>query len=436
MEIHHRLGELLHQYQQRNPALHGWRFDLHITDGLDIGLKNNKIGGPYSAPGYKQSISGEIYLIWENHRYTSAKLSARVVEDFNEYIGLWEKTAYYDPDGVDLYTPTALPEVKLSDDRVKQIIDQDNGAAFELLTHGLEALQNNGIHKVDGSIKCFQDHRFLMNSNGFQVNYDQTPVEFYFIANDSYGEGYSEKKWPDAREVERIIHNTIEVGKSLDVSFPTQFSGPMTLIFPPEIFESFLSQFLLTNLYGSLVVNRQSRFTLEDFKNRRQILRNDFSLTVNSLLPYRGFSTICTAEGVPASETRFVESGHLLTPILNLKYSKKAGMPPTSALAGGGGFFFTSSQELPTWEQLLAETERALIIYSVLGMHTQDATTGNFSLTADQCLLVENGQIRGKVKAVINGDFLAGLNREDSRLCRVEGEDNPGFAFTANAMSV
>jgi PmbA protein len=111
-------------------------------------------------------------------------------------------------------------------------------------------------------------------------------------------------------------------------------------------------------------------------------------------------------------------------------------MPPTSTLAGGGGFFFTGSKALPDWEQLLSETEHGLIVYSVLGMHTQDASSGHFSLTADQCLLVENGQIKGKVKAVINGDFLGALNREESRLCRVEGEDNPAFAFTASAIGM
>jgi PmbA protein len=316
------------------------------------------------------------------------------------------------------------------------IIDRDVQTAFQLLTHGLEMIENAGIRKVDGNVRCFQDHRYMMNSNGFQVDYEQTPVDFYLIANDSYGKGYSEKKWPGTAEIERVIHDTVTVGKLLDQPVETQFSGPMTLIFPPEIFESFLSHFLLTNLYGSLVVNRQSRFSLEDFQNHRQILRDDFNLIVNNLLPYRAFSYICTSEGIPAAKTVFIESGKLLTPILNLKYARKTGMTPTSALANGGGYFFSSQDKIPEWEELLANTERALIVYSILGMHTQDASSGNFSLTADQCILVEKGQMRGKVKAVINGDFLDALNREESKLCRVEGEDNPGFGFTANAMSM
>ena len=85
------------------------------------------------------------------------------------------------------------------------------------------------------------------------------------------------------------------------------------------------------------------------------------------------------------------------------------------------------------WNELLKKIELGLIVYSVLGLHTQDASSGKFSLTADQCLLVRNGEVAGKVKAVINGDFLGALKKESSQFSSVAGEDNPGFLFIANA---
>lgn len=433
MTLHHQLQELLHGYQQQHHSLRGWRFNLHRTDGLDIGLKNNKIGGPYSAPGYKASISGDIYLIWEGQRFTSAKLDARVVEDFPDCMALWEKTAYGDPDGVDLYHPDTLPEVRLADDRIKEVVNGQFDGAFQLLSEGLECLRAAGIRKVDARIKCAQDRRVLMNSRGLQVEYEQTPMNFYFVANDSYGKGYAEKKWPDSASSRRVLDGTVSVGQMLEQPLNAKFSGPMTLIFPPEIFESFVEHFVIANLYGSLVVNRQSRFSVEDFQTGRQIFREDFGLMVNNLLPFRAGSYICTSEGVPGGEAALIDSGRLRTPVLNLKYARKTGMAPTPMPSGG--FFFTSRQDLPDEAQLLKTMDRALIVHSVLGMHTQDSSSGQFSLTADQCLLVEAGIIKGKVKAVINGDFLAALNREDSGLYRVAGEDNPGLVFTASALS-
>ncbi|HYH04748.1 MAG TPA: metallopeptidase TldD-related protein, partial [Bacillota bacterium] len=298
--------------------------------------------------------------------------------------------------------------------------------------HGLAELTAGGIQKVDAKCKCFESHRYLMNSEGLTISYPQTPVEFYFIANDSYGEGFAEKHWPEPAELEKTITETVRVGKLLQQNAAAKLSGPVTLILPPDTFESLCSHFLLTNLYGSLVVNRQSRFTAEDFTGNRQILREDLDLVANPLLPYRSFSYICSAEGVPAKAQTFIKDGRLLTPVLNLKYAKKMGMEPTALL--GGGFFIKSRQPMPGWDELIGQTKRGLIVYSVLGLHTQDASSGQFSLTADQCLMVEDGQITGKVKAVINGDFLASLLKPESQFCTVAGEDNPGYAFWANAL--
>jgi PmbA protein len=429
-----RLVELLGEYQRRNPRLTGWRFDLQQSNGLEIGIKNNKIGGPYSTPGYKQSISGEIYLIWEAQHFTSAKLDSQVTEHFEEYMNLWLTTAYYDPDGIGLYQPGQLPEVPLADTRAGKVAAGDFEPAFQLLNRGLEELTAAGVAKVDAKFKCFESRRMLVNSDELTVSYPQTPLEFYFCANDSYAEGYGEKHWPTEQELARVINETARIAKLLQQTAAAKLNGPITLLLPPDTFEALLSHFLMTNLYGSLVVNRQSRFTASDFHEQRPVLREDLDLFIDPLQPYRFFSYNCTSEGVPARQQCFVQNGRLVTPVLNLKYAKKIGMAPT-ALPGRGGFFLRSNRPQPAWEELVGGTERGLIVYSVLGLHTQDASSGWFSLTADQCLLVEKGQITGKVKAVINGDFLGSLLREDSGFGWVAGEDNPGYAFMANAIN-
>jgi PmbA protein len=429
MELAMDLADRLRDYARTHPELTGWRFDIHETRGFEVGLKNNRIGGPYSAPGYKRSISGELYLIWADQRFTSAKLDSKVVDDFQEYMDLWQATAYCDPDGAGLFRPERIPTIELADPRTQQIIEIQEQAPFQLLQQGLAYLNDQGIKKIDGKVRCYEGQRILMNSEGFQLTYQQTPVDFFFEANDCYGEAYAEKKWPDEAEIKRVIENTGRIGKMLENDVQRDLCGKMQLIFSPGIFEAFLGQFLLTNLYGSLVINRQSRFSLDDFKNERQILRDDLSLSVNTLLPYRAMSYPCTSEGVPGGSQSFIEAGKLKTPILGLKYAKKADMSPTPVPSGG--FFFKTGRTLGTWEELIKQTEHGMIIYSVLGLHTQDASSGHFSLTADQCLLVEQGEIVGKVKAVINGDFLGALLQEDSRLGSVVGEDNPGFAFWA-----
>jgi PmbA protein len=433
LELHLKFAKLLCEYQQRDPELQRWRFDLHQSRGLELGMKNNKIGGPYSNPGFKESISGEIYLIWSDDRFTSAKLDSQFALHFNEYMNLWKATVYQDPDGAGIYQPENIPQVPLADHAAEMVAIDDFKPAFQLLDRGLNELHASGIKKVDAKLRCFQSHRFILNSLGLEINYRHTPVEFYFVANDSYGKGFGEKHWPTEREIADTIGETARVGKLLGRTADPKLMGPISLILPPETFETLLSHFLMTNLFGSLVVNRQSRFSVEDFHRQRQVLREDLDLYVDPLQPYRSFAYNCTAEAVPAKQQTFIEKGRLITPVLNLKYAKKTGMEPTAI--PGGGFFIRSAQPMESWERLIERTSRGLIVYSVLGLHTQDASSGQFSLTADQCLMVENGKITGKVKAVINGDFLGSLLKQESCLCKVEGEDNPGYMFTANALT-
>lgn len=433
MEIVAKLTEVLQQTMAADTDLTAWRFNLYDSMGLEVGLKNNQIGGPYSAPSFKRSISGDIYLIWANQRFTSAKLDAQAVESFAENLNLWKATAYFDADGVGLFSPEKIPDVRLAEAKIQQIVAGDFGYPFTILNQGLQRFQEYGLHKVDGKVRCYQEHRFFRNSAGLSFDYLQTPADFFFEVNDSYGEAFSEKRLPTAQEVDRIIENTGKIGRNLMSPVETQVTGPVQLLFPPDLFESFANHYLITNLLGSLVVNRQSSFSLDDFYHQRPVLREDLTLELNTLLPLKSFSYPCTSEAVPGGSIHIIAGGRLQTPILNLKYARKTGLVPTPLPSGGRGFFIKSSQAMDSWDEKLGNTELALIVYSVLGLHTQDPSSGKFSLTADQCLLVKNGAVAGKVKAVINGDFLGALKKESSQFATITGQDNPGFIFMANA---
>lgn len=432
MELFQKLIDLLKNYSKNDTDLEDWRFDLHQTKGLEIGLKDNLIGGPYTAPAYKRSTSGELYLIWKGQRYTSTKLDLNSIEAFQDKIDTWKATAYHDPDGAGIYTPHQIPNVLVEDIKVKTIIGDEINESFELLDQGLKKLLGMGLRKVDGKLKCYEDTRTLANSQGLIKTYNQTPVEFYFEVNNSYSRSYQEKKWPDQTKIDRIIEETGRIGNLLEKPAPDIKSGPLKLLFPPDIFEAFLGHFLISNLYGSLVVNRQSRFSIEDFLNNTQVLRDDLQLRLNNLLPWRSFTYPCTNEGVPGGEIELIKDGRLQTPILSVKYGKKVGLPPTPLPAGGRGLFLQIGSNMHPWEDLIKTIDRGLIILSVLGLHTQDSSSGNFSLTADQGLLIENGQIIGKAKAVINGDFINSLTLKESQFGMVDGEDNPGYLMTAN----
>jgi len=64
----------------------------------------------------------------------------------------------------------------------------------------------------------------------------------------------------------------------------------------------------------------------------------------------------------------------------------------------------------------------------VLGVHTQDFTSGDFSMSAPQTLaLGDGGRFGGRLRATISGNLFAILRSPALRLVAFPGEHTPGI---------
>ncbi|HBT17426.1 MAG TPA: hypothetical protein DEB05_10790, partial [Firmicutes bacterium] len=136
---------------------------------------------------------------------------------------------------------------------------------------------------------------------------------------------------------------------------PFSTRSEMFVIFPPKVFEAFLEHFLLSNLSGNLIANRQSAFNIEDFTEKKQIFRTDFTVRVDGTRPYRYNSFRCTKEGVPSSQVELIQAGRLNTPLLDLKYARKLDLEPTPIPVGGGRGLLVSVPGIKTLEEVIQE---------------------------------------------------------------------------------
>ena len=64
---------------------------------------------------------------------------------------------------------------------------------------------------------------------------------------------------------------------------------------------------------------------------------------------------------------------------------------------------------------------------AVLGVHTQDPASGDFSLSAPQALAISDGAARGRVRVTLSGNLFEALSDDDLRRVRFPGEDVPGL---------
>lgn len=435
-ELRRRLNSLLGKTLPSGLKLAGWRFDLHEVTQLELGLKNNKIGGPYTAPSLKCDTGGELCLIWEEQKYTFTRIERRVLEEFQANLELWEKMAYKDPFGPGLVKPYEPPAVLLAEEEVSRILEGDFAPVFFFPVRGMEILSAYGVKKVDGRVKVSHDRRLVANSENLWITYEQTPVELFMDGDDLFGDSFAEKRLPTQEEFEALVHYTGQTVRELKKKTNLPREGEMYVILTPKVFEAFLEHYLLSNFSGRLVANRQSAFAAEDFREEKKVFRDDLTVRIDGTRPYRYSSYRCTGEGVPTGRVDLIREGRLVTPVLTLKYAKKLEMDPTPLPVAGAQGLIIDVPRRGNWDEVLPELGDCLVVHSVLGLHTQDYSSGQFSLTADQGLLVCKGRVEGKVETVLSGDFFQALAAGTTVFVDFPREESPAICFKAQATAL
>jgi PmbA protein len=67
------------------------------------------------------------------------------------------------------------------------------------------------------------------------------------------------------------------------------------------------------------------------------------------------------------------------------------------------------------------------LVLSVLGVHTQDFTSGDFSLSAPQTLAVGPKGLAGRLRATVSGNVFELLRSSALSFVRFPGEHTPGL---------
>jgi PmbA protein len=80
----------------------------------------------------------------------------------------------------------------------------------------------------------------------------------------------------------------------------------------------------------------------------------------------------------------------------------------------GGSVLVLKHQNKGGWEDVIKNIADGVIVHSVLGIHTQNPVTGQYSLAAPHSLRIVNGEITGKVDIKISGDFWEILRSEET----------------------
>ena len=210
-----------------------------------------------------------------------------------------------------------------------------------------------------------------------------------------------------------------------------------------EGFSPLFSMVVPTALRGDRLVRDESFWS---GKQDTKVLAEDLSLVDDGRMIGGKSAGSRDGEGVPTRRQVLVDSGRLVGSLWSTRDAAQqvaegrieAAHTTGSAVRGGHqappgtgckDFTMTSKKGGHSQDALLERMNDGYIVHSVMGAHTANPTSGDFSVTTSTILRVENGEILGPVKQAGLSGNLAGALLDDVHLgddVRIQGSYSSG----------
>ncbi len=193
-------------------------------------------------------------------------------------------------------------------------------------------------------------------------------------------------------------------------------TGSYPVIFPPQAF-SRLTGIIASGLNGISVWKGVSPFA---GKLGEKLFSDAFTLADDPLIEGSPYRIPFDAEGVNVSRKELIKRGVVQKFITDLKYAERLGTEPSGNASRGYSSLpspsFTGITIEPgssSYKEMISGIDRGIIAEQFIGLGQSNTLTGDFSANLDLAFLVENGEIKGRVKdCMMSGNIIDLLNGE------------------------
>lgn len=287
--------------------------------------------------------------------------------------------------------PSKVPRVKnLYDKKIDEIpFESAHSLAIEVAE--LMKSTKNSEEVLSGSLSLAVETEGIVNSNGVELESRTTGMSVYLYAVRGTGTGSFYQSYRSLQPIEEIERGLSEARRDAELSDKAKKLEPFggELVLEPNAFQSILWLFL-ENVFGDTVYYRRGRFS----ETGVEVGSEDFSLEDDSTLEGFPGSYSFDGEGTPGQRTPVVENGVLRSFLLDHTHASFLGLESTGnavrsfrSTPGIG----TSNVVVGTGKLDLKDFE-GVIVKEVLGGHTANPVSGDFSLTVSLGYIVKTGE--------------------------------------------
>lgn len=307
------------------------------------------------------------------------------------------------------------------DDRVAALEVADAiGLAQDLVAGAKESSPKSVL--AGGGASLDFDAWALANSNGIAVadRFTSASASASLVLEDgsrsiSAGESRSAHKLGaglDARAVAREAGTTIE---SLRKPKPAKAKGATDVVLRPDAALELVASLAISAVAGDDAMRGK---TVWSDKRGQGVAAPGFDLADDPWLAGAIGATPVDGDGLATQRLPIIAGGVLRTFLFDAWDGHRHGQASTRSAVRGGfksrpdtgtHHLVLSSPSARPYDQLLAGIDDGFLVDSVLGAHTANITTGDFSVTAPSVWRIHNGAIAGPVSEIAIGGNLPDL---------------------------
>lgn len=308
-----------------------------------------------------------------------------------------------------------IPNVKKVYDKKFNELDLDE--SIEFLKNTIDATIDQGCDITGSGFSASEGKSLILNSNGVSIEDEGT----------GFGIGLSVNIQKDGKIATAYNSQTSRFfdldGEKLAIEVCNLAKSSLdTKPIETNNYDVVLDYYAATGLLQTFM----NAFNGENVMRGRSILKDKINLQIanpnlsiidNPLLEKGMYTSKCDGEGIVSQKTDLIKDGILNSFIYDIYTANKSGVKTTSN--GLRGSYLTTPMISPTNLEFkfsdmkdLSEIKNGVLTTSVLGAHTANPISGDFSVEASNAFKIENGELSDPInKAMISGNIFEIMER-------------------------
>ncbi|MBP2143055.1 PmbA protein [Methanococcus voltae] len=326
----------------------------------------------------------------------------------------------------DKYTELPVPQKYKSPKGTffKELKEVNQPKILEDVFYMAEELEKNGITSVGGGVSTGYGYSRLVNTNGVDVEEEGT---YYSASISGIKDGETAYEYITKNNVFNVdvisdyVINILKNTKSIKESFEGN------IVLSPRALYSLLSYTLIPAFNSESVQRNRSMLA---GKIGEQIFGEDIFIYDDSTLDNALYSSKTDDEGSPSERTALVENGVLKSYLYDIKRAnieneskkdEKEYVKTTSNASRGYSSLpsISSSNIIINPVEKIEELDKYLYVNSLIGTHTSNPITGDFSVEISNSYIVDKGDKIPVKKGMLSGNIFEIL-KEATPLDNVE----------------